>query len=184
MHAKNGRLQDGSCYSGKDLKSSNCCLNPQIFQKSRQEPLQNFKRQNGDTGGKYHNLGPQILGATVQNLVDTTIWRPGFVHASFDRNTIRIFVWRVKVNKKSKVIPLHVTKAHREGGSRGIAKLILNLGTRCSWVVNFTLRPIFTWERTPQAAVWVRPCRDSHPGSIQHSSSVTILTELFQLQFV
>jgi hypothetical protein len=30
--------------------------------------------------------------------------------------------------------------------SRGLTPLILNLGTRCRWVVNFTLRPFYPWE--------------------------------------
>ena len=38
-------------------------------------------------------------------------------------------------------------KAYR--GSTGIAPLILNLGTRCRWVVNFTPRPLYSREITP-----------------------------------
>jgi hypothetical protein len=33
-------------------------------------------------------------------------------------------------------------------GSRGIAVLILNLGTRWRWVVNVTPRPLYPWERS------------------------------------
>jgi hypothetical protein len=33
-------------------------------------------------------------------------------------------------------------------GSRGVAPLILNLGTRWRWVVNFTPQPLYPWERT------------------------------------
>jgi hypothetical protein len=29
---------------------------------------------------KYHVEGPQIVGATVQNLVAQVVWRPEFVH--------------------------------------------------------------------------------------------------------
>jgi hypothetical protein len=38
-------------------------------------------------------------------------------------------------------------KAHR--GSRGIAPLILNLGTKWRWEVNFTPRPLYSQEGTP-----------------------------------
>jgi len=34
------------------------------------------------------------------------------------------------------------------GGGRGIAPLILKLGTRGRWVVNFTLRRLYLWQRT------------------------------------
>jgi len=33
------------------------------------------------------------------------------------------------------VVPVHALKAHR--GSRGVAAVILNLGTRWRWVINF-----------------------------------------------
>ena len=32
------------------------------------------------TWSKYHTKDPQVLGSTVQNLVATATWRPGFVH--------------------------------------------------------------------------------------------------------
>jgi hypothetical protein len=44
-------------------------------------------------------------------------------------------------------IPVHTMKLCK--GSRGITPLILNLGTRSTWVVNFTLRP-FTPVKEPQ----------------------------------
>jgi hypothetical protein len=43
-------------------------------------------------------------------------------------------------------------------GSGGMAPRFLDLGTRWRWVVNFTLRPLYSWEETPipigQKAVW------------------------------
>ena len=42
------------------------------------------------------------------------------------------------LEKKDGVVPVHVTKVHR--GRRGIVPLILNLGVRCRWLVNFTPR--------------------------------------------
>jgi hypothetical protein len=42
--------------------------------------------------------------------------------------------------------PVHTIKGQR--GKRGIAPLFLNLGTRWASVVNFTPRPLFSWERT------------------------------------
>jgi hypothetical protein len=52
-----------------------------------------------------------------------------------------------KVKVKGKVFPVHAMRVYR--GSRGIAPTILNLGTRWRWVVNFTPRPLYSWERTP-----------------------------------
>jgi hypothetical protein len=52
-----------------------------------------------------------------------------------------------KDKSKSKVLPLHPMKAYR--GSRGIAPLVLKLGARWRWVVNFTPRPLHDLERTP-----------------------------------
>ena len=43
-------------------------------------------------------------------------------------------------------VQVHATKAYR--GSRGAAPLILNLGTRWRWAVNFTSRPIYARVRT------------------------------------
>jgi hypothetical protein len=48
---------------------------------------------------------------------------------------------------KCKVVSVHVMKAYR--GSRQIAALILNLGTRQRRVVNFKLWPLYPRERTP-----------------------------------
>jgi len=45
-----------------------------------------------------------------------------------------------------KAVPDHSMKAYR--GSRGIAPLILNLFTRCRWVVDFKLRPLCPLEIT------------------------------------
>ena len=43
---------------------------------------------------------------------------------------------------------------------RSIAPLILNLGMRWTWMVNFTLRLLYLWERTPvsikQRAMWAQ----------------------------
>ena len=39
--------------------------------------ISEFKRQKGDK--KFHTEGPKILGAAVQNLAATAIWRPGFM---------------------------------------------------------------------------------------------------------
>jgi hypothetical protein len=47
--------------------------------------------------------------------------------------------FKVKVNVK--VVPVQATKSY--GGSRGIASLILNLGTRWRSMVNFTPRPLY-----------------------------------------
>jgi hypothetical protein len=44
-------------------------------------------------------------------------------------------------------MPVHATKAY--GRSRGINPLILNLGARWCWVVNFKPQPLYLWERTP-----------------------------------
>jgi hypothetical protein len=42
----------------------------------------------------------------------------------------------------------HAMKAH--WGSGGIAPRILDLGTRWRWVVNFTLRPLYSQGKSPQ----------------------------------
>jgi len=44
------------------------------------------------------------------------------------------------------LIKHHAMKTYWE--SRGIATLVLNLGTRLRWVVSFTLRPIYPQGRT------------------------------------
>jgi hypothetical protein len=53
---------------------------------------------------------------------------------------------------KGKFVAVHAMKACR--GSRGIAPLILSLGTRYRWVVNFTPRPLFRRERTSLPFEW------------------------------
>jgi hypothetical protein len=45
------------------------------------------------------------------------------------------------------VVPVHEVKAYR--GSRHTAPLLLNLGSICRWVVNFTSWLLYLWERTP-----------------------------------
>ena len=42
---------------------------------------------------------------------------------------------------ESKVVPVRIIKAYT--GCRGITPFILNLGTRCTWAVNFTIRPLY-----------------------------------------
>jgi len=46
-----------------------------------------------------------------------------------------------------KTDPVHTMQAQR--GSRDIALLILNLGTRWSWMVNFTTWQLYARGRTP-----------------------------------
>jgi len=48
---------------------------------------------------------------------------------------------------KGKFVRIHTLKAHR--GSRGIAPLILNLGTGWRSAVNFTPRPVYLQEINP-----------------------------------
>jgi hypothetical protein len=43
----------------------------------------------------------------------------------------------------------HVYAMQAYRGSRGVAPLILNLGSRWRWVVNFTPWPLYPWEITP-----------------------------------
>ena len=57
-----------------------------------------------------------------------------------------IIVSMVGLNIKSNV-PVHAMKVCK--GSRGITPLIFNIGTRRTWVVNFTLRP-FTPVKEPR----------------------------------
>jgi hypothetical protein len=52
-----------------------------------------------------------------------------------------------KIVAKVKIVPVHVMKAYR--GSRSIAPLILNLGTRWWWVVSITPWTIYNREGTP-----------------------------------
>lgn len=80
---------------------------------------------------------------------------------------------------RGKYVTAHAMKAYM--GSRNIATLILTLGARWAWRVNFTLRPLHPWEITPEThwlEVWVGPrtglyvtkkivfcsCRDSNAG--------------------
>jgi hypothetical protein len=42
----------------------------------------------------FQSRDSQILSATLQNLVDRAIWRPGFVLTT-DMCTVQAFVWRV-----------------------------------------------------------------------------------------
>ena len=60
----------------------------------------------------------------------------------------------------------------RNTASRNSAPLILSLGTRCLWVVTFTLRPIDPWDRTPgnrrrrglvERPVWVWHRKEKSP---------------------
>jgi hypothetical protein len=48
--------------------------------------------------------------------------------------------------KKKYVFPVHAIKTHR--GNRGIAPIVLNLGTRGSSVINFTPRLLYLREGT------------------------------------
>jgi hypothetical protein len=54
---------------------------------------------------------------------------------------------KIVQNVKGKAVPVHAVKAYR--GTRGIAPLILNLGTRWRWVVNFTPRPLYPRKINP-----------------------------------
>ena len=59
-----------------------------------------------------------------------------------------VTVWNVtscSKGKKCKVVPVHAMKVY--WGDRGIAPLILNLGTIWRWVVSFTPRPLYRWQR-------------------------------------
>jgi hypothetical protein len=47
----------------------------------------------------------------------------------------------------SAVIRVHVTKAY--GGSRSIVPLIVNLGTKWRWVINYKRWPLYPWLGTP-----------------------------------
>lgn len=57
------------------------------------------------------------------------------------------YIHLVYKSLKGKFVPGHAMKVCR--GSWGIAPLFLNLGTRWTLVVNFILRPLCSWERTP-----------------------------------
>jgi len=47
---------------------------------------------------------------------------------------------------KCTVVSVHAVQAYP--GSRGTAPVILNLGTKQKWVVDFTLRPLYSRVRT------------------------------------
>jgi len=49
--------------------------------------------------------------------------------------------------KRYAAVPVHAMEVYRR--SRGIAPLILYLGSSSRWVVSFTFPPLCTWERTP-----------------------------------
>jgi hypothetical protein len=49
--------------------------------------------------------------------------------------------------KQVKLPPVHAMEAYR--GSRDIAPLVINLGTKWRWVVNFKLRSFYPLERSP-----------------------------------
>ena len=68
---------------------------------------------------------------------------------------------RVKV----KVSPQHAVQAHK--GPKGMAPLILNLGTRWRWLFNTTLRRLVPWERA-RVPIW----QDARSGSPSLSQSV------------
>jgi hypothetical protein len=44
-------------------------------------------------------------------------------------------------------------KAYEEGGGggRGLTSFILNFGTRCRWLVNFTSWPLYSRRKNPKA---------------------------------
>jgi hypothetical protein len=51
---------------------------PQVFQESGTKlKILDARRA---TCSNFHTEGPQILGASVHNLVSKTTWHPGFVH--------------------------------------------------------------------------------------------------------
>lgn len=53
----------------------------------------------------------------------------------------------VRWNCKSIASPVHAVKTYR--GRRCIAPLVLKLGTRCRWAVNFMSRPLYHLESAP-----------------------------------
>ena len=77
-----------------------------------------------------------------------------------------------------RVAPVHAIKAYR--GSRGIAPLILNLGTRWRCVVNFTRRPLYTQQRTP--APTEQKAGSSHIVGLDSSAEEQNLTSLPELE--
>jgi hypothetical protein len=54
---------------------------------------------------------------------------------------------KCKRGREAEVDPLHTIKIYR--GNKGMAPLILKLGTRLSQVVNFMPWLLYPWERTP-----------------------------------
>jgi hypothetical protein len=67
------------------------------------------------------------------------------LHSPLQRNIAMLTtVW---YKGKSKAAPVQAMKIYR--GNAGIAPLILKLGTRWRWVVNFTSRPLYHLEIAP-----------------------------------
>jgi hypothetical protein len=92
----------------------------QIFQKSMSQlKILGARRV---TSSKFHTEDPQILGAAAQNVVATATRRPGFMDPLLNR----IQMYHVK-RRNSKLISVNATKAN---GGGGLARLILNIGTR------------------------------------------------------
>jgi hypothetical protein len=60
----------------------------------------------------------------------------------------------VMIHKRIKVFPVHSMKAYK--GSGDMAPLILNLGTKWRWIVNFTLLPLYP-RKEPQYVLNTRP---------------------------
>jgi len=89
---------------------------------------------------------------------------------------------------KGEAVRIYAMKAHSESGD--IAAFILNVSTRCSWVVSYTL-----WDRGPgnylteagpggtqSLGFWRRnisfPCRYSNPGSSSPQPTHCTVTHL------
>lgn len=53
----------------------------------------------------------------------------------------------------SPVVPAHAMQEYR--GSTGTFLLILNLSTRCRWVLNFKRRPLYPQEKSPPSSHWI-----------------------------
>jgi len=62
-------------------------------------------------------------------------------------------------NLRVKVGSEHVVKAY--GGNWLVTPLFLNLGTRWSWVVIFTFRPLSFWRTKPGPCVGPTACLDA-----------------------
>jgi hypothetical protein len=73
---------------------------------------------------------------------------------------------------KGKLLPVHTMKIY--SGCRGIAPLILNLGTRWRWVVNLAIRPLYLLEKPPyplNRRLAGLQCRSGHSAE-QNSSPI------------